>query len=270
MNARLAAADPFRGQAERLADRLATLGFEVTLVGAGKDAELRLESAEGLPEPPPRTAAIIGLAEPRDALVTGPEGATSLSELPATARVGLAGALRGEMLGVHRPELRVVRVDDPREARDLLDRGDVEGWIAPVGVARAFGVGDAVREVFEPTSWATAVGRGSLVLRTDSDDDALAQALSGLDDPAARAALEAERMVLDVLGVGPDAPVGVMARPHGPLLRVRALLPARADRRLVRADFSGRLDDPATAGRRIGEQLIERGGLDVLAAVISA
>lgn len=270
MNVRLAAANSFRSQAERLAGRLAALGLEVTVVEADQDAALRLTSAEARAEMPARSAAIIGLAEPRDALVTGPEGVASLSELPATARVALAGALRAEMLGVHRPELRVVRVDDPREAPELLDRGDVDAWIAPVGATRAIGLGDAVREIFEPTSWATAVGRGSAVLQADSADDALAQALAELDEPAARVALEAERAVLDVLGVGPDAPVGVMARPHGPLLRVRALLPARADRRLVRADFSGRLEDPGTAGRRIAEQLIERGGLELLAAVTSA
>ncbi|MEX2473558.1 MAG: hypothetical protein WEA34_15310 [Gemmatimonadota bacterium] len=270
MNLRLAVAEPFRSQAERLAGRLATRGFVVTVVEADQDAELRLTSAEGVAEMPARSAAIIGLAEPRDALVTGPEGAAGLSELPTTARVALSGALRAEMLGVHRPEVRVVGVDGPRDAAGLLDRGDVDAWIAPVGEVRAAGLTDMVRETFEPTSWATAVGRGSLILQAASGDDALAELLAELDEPAARGALEAERAVLDVLAVGPDAAVGVMARPHGPLLRVRALLPARADRRLLRADYSGRLDDPATAGRRTGEQLIERGGLDLLAAAASA
>ena len=271
MNVRLAAADRFRSQAERLGGRLTGLGFVVTVVKPAEDAELRLESAERLPELlPSRSAAIIGLAEPRDALVTGPEGAASLSDLPTTARVALSGTLRAEMLGVHRPELPVVRVDDPRDAAGLLDRGDVDAWIATVGEARAAGLADMVRETFEPTSWATAVGRGSLVLQAASDGNALADLLAELDEPAARAALEAERAVLDVLTVGPDAPVGVMARPHGPLLRVRALLPARADRRLVRADFSGRLDDPTAAGRRIAEQLIERGGRDLLTVVATA
>lgn len=270
MSLRLAAADPLRGQASRLADRLAARGFAVTVVDADHDAGLQLTSGEGLTEMPARSAAVIGLAEPRDALVTGPEGKPSLSELPAGARVALAGGLRAEMLGVHRLDLRTVLVEEASEAADLLERGDVDAWITPVGVARAVGLGDAVREIFEPTSWATAVGRGSLVLQADPQQKALTEILAELDEPAARAALEAEQVVLEVLDVGPDAPVGVMARPHGPLLRMRALLPARADRRLVRADFSGRLDDPATAGRRIAEQLIERGGRDLLAAAASA
>jgi hydroxymethylbilane synthase len=270
VNLRLAAATPFRGQAARLADRLTARGFTVTVVDADSDAELRLTSAEGLAEMPTGPAAIIGLTEPRDALVTGPGGAASLSDLPAAARVALAGILRAEMLGVHRPELRDLRVEDAREAADLLDGGDVDAWIAPLGVVRAVGLGDTVREIFEPTSWATAVGRGSSVLRAQVGDEALAEILSELDEPAARAALRAEQVVLDVLGVGPDAAVGVLARPHGPLLRVRALIPARAGQRLVRAEFSGHLDDPTTAGRRIGEELIERGGLELLAEAASA
>lgn len=269
MNVRLAAAESFRSQADRLAGRLTAHGVRVTVVAAEADAELRLTSAEGLAEMPGGLAAILGLAEPRDALVTGPEGVGSLSELPAGARVAVADVLRAEMLGVHRPELRDVRIEAPSEAAHRLDEGDVDAWIAPVAVVRAIGLGDAVREIFEPTSWATAVGRGGAVLRAGVEDDAVAKMLAELDEPAARSSLRAEQVVLEVLGVGPDAAVGVMARPHGPLLRVRALIPARSGQRLVRAEFSGRLDDPATAGRRTGEALIERGGLDLLAAVTS-
>ena len=89
--------------------------------------------------------------------------------------------------------------------------------------------------------------------------------LNRLDDAAARHALMAEASMMDVLGAASGAPVAVTARPHGPLLRVRALVPASAGRRLVRAELSGRLDEAEEVGRRVARQLMARGALDLMA-----
>lgn len=216
--------------------------------------------------------AVLGRSEPRDALVA-PGGHASLAALPQGARVGLTGALRREMLGVHRGDLRPVDIGDVAEVGGLMKDGKVDAWIDAVQVVRAAGLGMWIGELLEPTEWATAVGRSSLLLVWTSTDEGLrrqgAKALASVDDSAARVALRAERLVVDALDVTPDMPLGVMARPHGPLIRIRALVPTAEGRRLVRAEISGRLDDVEDSARSLADELRKRGALDLLAAATS-
>lgn len=217
--------------------------------------------------------AVLGRSEPRDALVA-PGGVASLAALAQGARVGLAGALRREMLGVHRDDLRPVEIGDVAEVGGLMRDGKVDAWIDAVQVVRAAGLGMWIGELLEPTEWATAGGRGSLLLVWTGTDEGLrrqgAKALAAVDDSAARVALRAERLVMDALEVTPDMPLGVMARPHGPLIRIRALVPAAEGRRLIRAEISGRLDDVEESARSLADELRKRGALDLLAAAASA
>lgn len=265
MSLRLATPDSLRSEADRIVAWLAERGVVVELVPSEADAELRLDGAEGVDRlPPADRAVLLPVPEPRDVLVT-PEGrSTTLSALAEGSKVALAGSLRKEMLGVHRPDLRAVAMDDPGSAADALREGRVHAWIAPVPEVRAVGLTSQAAELLEPISWATAVGRSALVLGTDRASPELRDRVAALDDEAVRAALSAELAVLRVLGVEADAPVGVWARPHGPLLRVRALVPAAEGRRLVRAEVSGTLDGAEAAGLRAGEELLARGAAELL------
>lgn len=202
---------------------------------------------------------VLALVEPRDGLVVSEGGAVGLDDLSTGSVVGFSGQLRREMLGVHRPDLEARELDAVQRAPDLMERGEIDAWIAPVRELRSAGMADDIGEVFEPTSWASAAGRGTVLLDTSAAPDAVAAHLKALHDPRASAALAAELMVLEALGVDRDAPVGVMATPHGELLRIRALVPAANGRRLVRAEVSGSLADPAGAGRRTAALLVERG-----------
>lgn len=266
MRVRLAIPKAYRPEAERLVRALARHDVQAELVAHGSEAELELRSAEGLTEtPPPGASLVLRLPEPRDALVA--VRSVTLEEVPEGGAVGFSGALRREMLGVHRPDLRAVGIEDAGTAADLLAAGDVDAWIAPVRETRRAGLAARTGEVFEPTSWATGAGRGVLVvLMTGRAPEALRDVSNELDDAGARAALTAELATLDALGAGHAARVGVMARPHGELLRVRALVPAAAGRRLVRAEISGSQADPRDAGRRTAAQLLDRGAAELLGA----
>jgi hydroxymethylbilane synthase len=257
---RLSAPEGFRPQVAALVRTLAERDIDVTLVPPGTEAEIALvpaDEASGL-EVPERVM-VLALLEPRDGLVVWEGGAAALDELPAGSVVGLSGLLRREMLGVHRPDLEAWELEPFQRAHDLMEREEIDAWIAPVRELRSAGMADDIGEVFEPTSWASAAGRGTALLDASGAPDAVVDPLKAMDDAQARAALEAELTVLRTLGVDRDAAVGVMATPHGELLRVRALVPAAKGRRLVRAEVSGTLADPADAGRRTAALLVERG-----------
>ena len=246
-------------------------GLDVELAAGDADAQIRVASAEGrlTSLPPESQGAVLGLGEPRDALVAASSG-TTLDALPGGAAVGVSGPLRRALLGVHRPDAVPREVADAAEALHQLDSGELHAWIAAVAEIRAAGAADRVAEVLEPTSWMAAAGRSAVVVHCDAPSETLAEVLRSMDDPDARAALGAEAAALRELGAHVRAPVGLIARPHGPLLRVRALVPAAEGRRLVRSEVSGRLTEAEEVGRRAGRELVARGALDLLAADTAA
>jgi porphobilinogen deaminase len=262
---RLTSPAAYGPEADRVAGLLAQKGVEVERGAGGVDGEVVLRVAEGVGHvPATSTCAVLPLAEPRDVLVALDGRYKNLQSLPSGARVGIRGSLRSEMLGVHRADLQAVGVDDLEDGRRMLREGLLEAWILPVREARAADLADWMGEALEPTSWATMAGRGMLVLDASGASEDVRAHVRALDDPSARAALKSELVTLEALGVGPGAPVGVLARAHGRQIRVRALMPAADGRRLVRAEVSAALFEPEEAGRRTAALLRERGATQLL------
>lgn len=251
-----------------MARAIESAGLVVERCDPGTEGALTIGSGEGLGRvPDPTGSAVLPLPEPRDGLVTLPGRAGALAELEPGARVGVAGRLQSAMLAAHRADLTAVHVEGPEDARAMLEEGRLDGWITPVREARSVGAADWMREVFEPTSWATAAGRGVVVVDASQAADPVRGLLPALDDPGSRAAFAAELETLAALGVAVDAPVGVVARAHGRQLRVRALVASDDGRRLVRAEVSGPLSDPLGVGRRTAEILRARGALELLGSL---
>ena len=254
-------------EAARVCRVLESSGLDCTVVPPEADAELRLGLAErwlhGVPSV--SRGAVLGLPEPRDVYVAAPSEGTSLEALPSGGRIGVQGRLQTDFLGVHRPDAVALEVEGAQEALAKLDRGELEGWIAPIRVVRESGAADRIAEVLEPTSWMPGPGHGALVLEAVGAHGWAPPMLDSLDDAGARQALVAEASVVAAFGVPADARLAVTARPHGPLIRVRALVPAASGRRLVRAEVSGRLDEAEEVGRQAADQLVSRGALDLLA-----
>lgn len=265
MKVLLAAPDTYRFEARLVARALDGVGADPELCRPGTEGALQLRVGEELVLlPEPAAAAVLSLPEPRDGLVTPPGRPGRLVDLGPGSHVAMAGRLRTAMLAVHRRDLRALEVERPEEARAMLEEGRVEAWIAPIRHARAVDLASWTSEVFEPTSWATAAGRGVVVLDASDAPEAVRALVRLIDDKAGRAAFAAELEMLAALGAGPDAPLGVMARAQGSQLRLRALVPSEDGRRLVRAELSGPLSNPSGAGRRVAELLRARGALDVL------
>ena len=81
-----------------------------------------------------------------------------------------------------------------------------------------------------------------------------------LDDPATRAAVTAERQLLATLEAGCTAPVGALAEvvegEDGPELWLRGALGQEDGVRRLSAN--GPVDDPASLGRTLANELLER------------
>ena len=135
----------------------------------------------------------------------------TLGELPAGSTVGTGSPRRVAQLQALGLGLDVVGVRGNVDTRVAKVRsGELDAvLLARAGLAR-IGRLEEVTEVLDPLQMLPAPGQGALAVECRADDD-LATALAVLDDPASRAATDAERAVLATLEGGCSAPIGALA-----------------------------------------------------------
>jgi hydroxymethylbilane synthase len=122
------------------------------------------------------------------------------------------------------------------------------------GLAR-LGRDDGVAVAFDPSLSPPAPGLGALAIQVRADDVGTRATLARLDDPAVREAVEAERLVLALLGGGCQAPIGAFASVDGERLRVVAgrVEPDGRERRI--GAWDGRVGSGSTLAARVAEAL---------------
>lgn len=247
---------------------LEQIGGTGVFVSALRDAlvaneiDIAVHSLKDLPTAPVEAltvAAIPHREDPRDVLIAR-DGMT-LGELPTGAVVGTGSPRRQaqiEALGLGL-ELTGIRGNvDTRIA--MVTDGKLDAVVlARAGLSR-LGRLTEVTETIDPIQVLPAPGQGALAIECRADDDAVVTAVAVLDDPATRAAVQAERQLLATLEAGCTAPVGALAEvvegDDGPELWLRAAL--GGDNGVRRLSAYGPVDDPAGLGRSLANELLER------------
>ena len=200
--------------------------------------DVAVHSAKDVPtdeDPNLAIAAYPAREDPRDALVCRVRGMT-LATLPDGARVGTDSPRRTAFLHALRPDLVMHPLHgnvDTRLAK--LDRGDTDALVLAVAGLTRLGRAARIDDVLPLDRVACAPGQGSLAIQVRADDAFARAAVGMLDDPATRAAVEAERALLAATGGGCRSPIGASGR----VVDGRLELVAAAERDWVaRADGS--------------------------------
>ncbi len=99
----------------------------------------------------------------------------------------------------------------------------------------------------------------------NTDHPATREAVLRIDDPATRAACEAERSFLKALGAEPSTPVGALARvePDGGL-RLAGAAYSWDGAEEVRGEVSGPAHLAGELGADLADRLLEKGALDLV------
>jgi hydroxymethylbilane synthase len=224
-----------------------------------KDLETRLP--EGLV-----IAAVLTRADPRDALIA--PGVKSLADLPQGARVATGSIRREAQLRALRPDLAIAPLRGNVETRlaKLRAGSAAATLLAMAGLAR---LGLSVPEAtpLDPDVLLPAPGQGLIALQCRERDARTRELLAAVADPAASAAMIAERALLAGLDGSCRTPIGALAEPQSTgALRLRALL-ARHDGTLVlRTERVGAPSDAAAVGADAARHLRARAPADLLAA----
>jgi hydroxymethylbilane synthase len=230
------------------------------------DIDIAVHSLKDLPTavlPGITLAAVPVRDDPRDALV-GRDGA-KLADLPSGARIGTGSPRRAAQLRLMRADICPVAVRGNAGTRlAKVTAGEVDALVlAYAGLAR-IGHLNRVSEVFEASEMVPAPGQGALAVECRDSDPDLAALLAGVDDPASRAAVTAERAVLSELQAGCSAPVGAYAA-GTEVLHLTAVVMGD-DGTVFRASASGPAAEAAKLGRDVAADLLRRGAATAIAA----
>ncbi len=255
---------------------ITSMGSTGVFVTALRDALLRgdvdfaVHSYKDLPTAPADglvIAAVPPRADARDALIAR-DGLT-LGELPEGARVGTGSPRRAAQLLALGLGLVVVpiRGNVDTRIRKVTD-GELDGVVlARAGLARLDRL-DEITETIDPLQMLPAPAQGALALECRADDDEVRGLLASLEDPHARATVDAERALLAALEAGCSAPVGAMAEiaegDDGLEVFLRGLVAAADGSDAVRLSATGPVSDAAGVGRRLAAELLELGAATFL------
>ncbi|OUC91011.1 hydroxymethylbilane synthase [Streptosporangium minutum] len=201
-------------------------------------------------------AAIPPRDDPRDALVS----TAKLADLPAGAKVGTGSPRRIAQLRVLRPDLDYVPIRGNADTRiGKVTSGELQGVVlAAAGLGR-LGREAEISQIFEVEEMLPAPGQGALAVECRADRTDLIEFLSVLDDARTRAAVTAEREVLNALEAGCAAPVGAYSADDGQNLILTAAVVAVDGKRAVRKSTAGTLSAPMDLGRDLAAEMIAEG-----------
>ena len=133
--------------------------------------------------------------------------------------------------------------------------------LAAAGLRR-LGLDDAITELLDTDLFPPSPGQGALAVQVRAADRELLEMLSSYGDPAADAAVRAERALLAELHGGCSVPIGAYAIRNSAGLAMNAQVTSLDGRQRVTAAATG--DDPEHLGVHLAAVLLERDAEEIL------
>jgi hydroxymethylbilane synthase len=206
-----------------------------------------------------------------------PAGATSLSLEDVVAilgqapRIGTSSVRRSAQLGRLFPgaSFRPIRGNLDTRLRKV-DTGDIDAIVLAAAGLRRLAQAHRISAVLPVAACVPAPGQGIIAIEIRGSDAPVREALRAIDDPPARLALEAERIVVMELGGGCQMPIGALAAVDEEAIELSAVVLSLDGASAVRADVKGARIAAADVGRLAAARLLEQGAAEILAEVSRA
>ena len=209
-------------------------------------------------------AAIPPREDVRDVVITS-DGAR-LDQLPRGARVGTSSLRRMALVRAARGDLEVMNLRGNVDTRlRKLDRGDCGAVMLAAAGLNRLGIKRSGVAFCDPVDFIPAVGQGALAI--ESRADAVAGRLAPLDDAVTRLAVTAERAFLARAGGSCRTPLAAYATVSHQTMDLRALIASPDGRQVVRGERRGAATDGAALGADLAEELLGKGGAEILRAL---
>ncbi len=227
--------------------------------------DVAVHSAKDLPvelDPRLEIVACPRRADARDCLVVGPERP---GPLPRGARVGSSSLRRRAQLLRWRPDLSVVEIRGNVDRRvRLVGAGEIDAAILAVAGLARLGRSREIRRILPTSAFLPAPAQGALAVVARAADPSMRTLVGRINDAPTRAAVAAERAFAAALGGDCRTPLGALASLRGSRLTVTGEVLAPDGRRSLRRRQGGPRAESAAVGRRLGEELVRLGALDLV------
>ena len=256
------------------------------------DIDIAVHSSKDMPAVLPEglaIAAVLAREDPRDAVVlparpsgTHPraegvglgaeEGIHNIEQLirtlGPTPSIGTGSVRRIAQLIRLIPGARFAPIRGNLDTRlRKLDAGGYDALVLAAAGLRRLGFGSRVSFALPVDACVPAPGQGIVAIEIRVEDVERRRIVSRIDDPAAGAALAAERALVEALGGGCQTPIGALAMPAGnDDIELVATVIALDGSRMVGARERGPRQDAAAIGGRVAQQLVAAGADEILAA----
>jgi hydroxymethylbilane synthase len=149
-----------------------------------------------------------------------------------------------------------------------LDAGGNAALVLAAAGLRRLGFQSRISLRLPATLCVPAPGQGIIAIEIRVGDEAVRAAVSSITDPAAWAALTAERALVEALGGGCQTPIGALASPDGTNeLDLLATVVSIDGSRAVYGSARGEWRNAAALGAHVAGQLLNDGAGDILEEV---
>lgn len=230
-------------------------------------ADVAVHSAKDLPakiEPGLVLSAFPERVDSRDALVSHDKSLT-IDSLRAGARVGTGSTRRTALLLAARPDLEIVPLRGNVPTRiGKLDTDGLDAVVLACAGLERLGLEDWISERIAKEVMLPAVCQGTLALET-REGDAVTSEIAKLNNKEAALSVAGERGFLVRIEGDCTVPMAVhlSERTDGKIW-LRGLVASLDGKRIVRADIVADATEAEEVGRRVAEEILNRGGTEIL------
>lgn len=187
-------------------------------------ADLAVHSLKDVPMDLPEGFAlgcVMEREDPRDAFVS-PRYAC-VDDLPQGAIVGTSSLRRVALLQALRPDLKIEPLRGNLDTRlRKLDQGNYDAIVLAAAGLKRLGLGERIRQVFEPEQMLPAAGQGALGIEVRVGRQDVIDALAPLAHQTTWLAVAAERAVSRAMGGSCSMPLAAYATVAGDSIHLRA------------------------------------------------
>ncbi len=242
--------------------------------------DIAVHSSKDLPAVLPDGLAIGGVlprADPLDAIVL-PASAARPPEAPAidalaaalgqARRIGTGSVRRISQLIRLLPGARFTNIRGNLDTRlRKLDAGEYDAIVLAAAGLRRLGFAERISLTLPADACVPAPGQGIVAIEVRESDGRALRVARLVDDPAAAAALDAERALVVALGGGCQMPIGALATtPDAETLELVATVVSPDGEDALKTHARGGWSDAARLGAEAGARLLADGAAEILKA----
>ena len=236
------------------------------------EADLAVHSMKDMPAEMPDGLSIVSVMQredPRDALVS--ERVDNISRLPEGASVGTSSLRRQSQLLHLRPDLDIRPLRGNVETRlKRIEEGKFQAIILATAGLNRLGLAHRISAHIDPAEMLPAVGQGAIGIQCRLDDRELIENLAGLNHPATKSQVDAERGFSRQLGGSCQSPIAGHAVLDGDNLVLTGRVAMPDGSLIIEGRKSGKIDDAPRIGFELAQELLKQGADEILEQLAGA